>query len=307
MDFCPLVPDSAPLSNYLNLVVRLHNLAKSQTSARPDRTGTSTYSVFGETLRFDLAQGFPLLTARRLPWKSVCTELCWFLDGRCDLAYLTERGCKFWDGWASASGALGPIYGVQWRSFNGIDQISQLVYQLVENPYSRRHVVSAWNPCVLPLPNLSPQANADHGLMSLAPCHYTFQCYVTPPTEEGRKPKLSLQFNMRSSDVFIGLPNNIASYALLTHLLALICDFEVGELLYVGTDVHIYSNHLEACQELLDRAHQQSLPSLPKLNLPYSVASSFESPPLMGLDPVLLQRALEEYNPLPTIAAPLAI
>lgn len=306
MDFCPLVPDSAPLSNYLNLVVRLHNLAKSQTSARPDRTGTSTYSVFGETLRFDLAQGFPLLTARRLPWKSVCTELCWFLDGRCDLAYLTERGCKFWDGWASASGALGPIYGVQWRSFNGVDQISQLVYQLIENPYSRRHVVSAWNPSVLPLTSLSPQDNADHGLMSLAPCHYTFQCYVTAPTQPGGKPKLSLQFNMRSSDVFIGLPNNIASYALLLHLLALVCGYEVGELLYVGTDVHIYSNHLDACRELLSRAHQQALPELPQLQLPYSVMDDCTKP-LFEIDPLLLQRCLVGYSPLPTIPAPLAI
>lgn len=303
---CPLIPDSAPMADYLNLIAMLRQKALEVTSARPDRTGTTTYSGFGATLRFDLQKGFPLLTARRLPWKSVCVELCWFLDGRSDHAYLADRGCKFWDGWVSASGSLGPIYGVQWRNFDGVDQIERLIHELKTNPYSRRHVVSAWNPSVLPETGVSPQDNAEAGRMSLAPCHYTFQCYVSEPTEDGKKPRLSLQFNMRSSDVFIGLPNNIASYALLTHMLASACDFEVGELLYVGTDVHLYANHIAACDELLERARQQTLPALPWLDL--SSLSLGPSEILQnGVDPFSLVECLRDYSPCPTINAPLAI
>ncbi len=303
---CPPIPDHLPMANYLQLMHELYTVAKSGMMLRPDRTSVSTYSVFGRTLRFNLQKGFPLLTARKLPWKSVCVELCWFLLGRTDHEYLLERGCRFWDGWVGGNKDLGPIYGSQWRNFNGVDQIAVLIEQLKTNPYSRRHVVSAWNPAVLPDVSVSPNANADNGRMSLAPCHYSFQCYVSPPAKEGDRPRLSLQFTMRSSDVFLGLPNNIASYALLTHLLALWCDYEPYELLYAGTDVHLYSNHFEACAQLLTNAQRPDLAPLPCLELSRQLRdqSGFT---VETADPFLLSACLRDYSPCPAIQAVIAI
>ena len=213
-----------------------------------DRTGTGTFSVFGWQMRFDLALGFPLLTTKKLHTKSIIHELLWFLQGDTNIRYLKENGVSIWDDWADANGDLGPVYGYQWRSWQApdgrsIDQIAQLVDGLKNNPDSRRHIVSAWNP-------------ADIERMKLPPCHALFQFYVA----DGR---LSCQLYQRSADIFLGVPFNIASYALLTHMLAQQCDLEVGDFVWTGGDVHIYSNHMEQAQLQLTR---QPFP-LPKLEL----------------------------------------
>ncbi|WP_223788863.1 thymidylate synthase [Marinicella meishanensis] len=206
---------------------------------KSDRTGTGTRSVFGYQMRFDLQQGFPVLTTKKLHLKSIIHELLWFLAGDTNIQYLKDHGVRIWDEWADEHGDLGPVYGHQWRSWptpNGetVDQISLLLQQIKNNPDSRRHIVSAWN-----------VADVDH--MALPPCHCLFQFYVT----EGR---LSCQLYQRSADVFLGVPFNIASYALLTMMMAQVCDLQPGEFVHTFGDAHIYSNHMEQIKEQLSRS-----------------------------------------------------
>jgi thymidylate synthase len=218
--------------------------------AKTDRTGTGTRSVFGHQMRFNLAEGFPLVTTKRVHLKSIILELLWFLRGDGNANWLKERGVTIWNEWAHPeTGDLGPVYGVQWRSWpkptpdnpsGHIDQIAQVVDQLKTNPDSRRIIVSSWNVAALPE-------------MALMPCHAFFQFYVAPATTPGGKGKLSCQLYQRSADIFLGVPFNIASYALLTHMLAQQCDLDVGDFVWTGGDCHIYSNHVEQVTTQLER------------------------------------------------------
>ena len=218
---------------------------------KEDRTGTGTLSVFGYQMRFDLNTGFPLVTTKKCHMRSIIHELLWFLKGETNIAYLSENNVKIWDAWATDDGELGPVYGKQWRSWEGIDgqvidQISQLVEQIKTNPDSRRLIVSAWNPAVLPDTAYSPRENAEQGRQALPPCHTMFQFYVL----EG---KLSCQLYQRSGDIFLGVPFNIASYALLTMMLAQVCDLQLGDFIHTLGDAHLYVNHLEQANLQLTR------------------------------------------------------
>jgi len=234
-----------------------------------DRTGTGTRSVFGYQMRFDLSEGFPLVTTKRIHFKSVAYELLWFLRGETNTRYLKENGVSIWDEWADASGELGPVYGYQWRSWPApdgrkIDQIREVMAQIRNNPDSRRIIVSAWNPADLPDETVSPRENVAAGRMALAPCHAFFQFYVS----EGR---LSCQLYQRSADIFLGVPFNIASYALLTHMLAQVCGLQPGDFIHTLGDAHIYSNHEEQIALQLSR---QPYP-LPQLRLNPEVKDLF--------------------------------
>ena len=216
-----------------------------------DRTGTGTYSVFGYQMRFDLSEGFPLVTTKKIHFKSVVHELLWFLKGDTNTQYLKDNGVRIWDEWADENGDLGPVYGFQWRHWpnaNGasVDQVKQVVEQLKSNPNSRRIIISAWNPSDLPDETVSPQQNVKEGRMALAPCHAFFQFYVS----EG---KLSCQLYQRSADIFLGVPFNIASYALLTLMLAQVCDLEPGDFVHTLGDAHLYTNHQEQVELQLSR------------------------------------------------------
>ena len=232
---------------------------------KADRTGTGTKSVFGHQMRFGLQEGFPLVTTKKVHLKSIIVELLWFLTGSSSNHWLTERGVTIWNEWADpATGDLGPVYGVQWRSWptpggGHIDQISQAIETLKTNPDSRRIIVSSWNV-------------ADLDKMALMPCHAFFQFYVAPATEPGGKGKLSCQLYQRSADLFLGVPFNIASYALLTHMVAQQCDLEVGDFIWTGGDCHIYSNHFEQVQTQLARTPYP----YPTLNLQRRPASIFD-------------------------------
>ena len=262
---------------------------------KSDRTGVGTRSVFGRQIRFDLAEGFPLLTTKRIHVKSVIHELLWFLSGSTNNADLRAHGVTIWDEWASPDGALGPIYGQQWRSWAApdgerIDQLADLVQAIRRDPDSRRLVVSAWNPADLPLPGLSPQQNAAAGRMALAPCHCLFQVYVAA----GR---LSCQLYQRSADLFLGVPFNIASYALLVHLLAQQCDLVPGELVHSFGDLHLYHNHLtdDIVFEQLRRSPRE-LPRLRILRRPDSLFGyRYKDFAILG------------YDPHPAIRAPIAV
>ena len=241
------------MRQYLDLMQKIID----QGAVKGDRTGTGTLSLFGHQMRFDLQQGFPMVTTKKLHLRSIIHELIWFLKGDTNIRYLKENGVSIWDEWADEQGNLGPVYGYQWRSWptaNGghIDQITQLVKQIKNNPNSRRHIVSAWNV-------------ADVENMALPPCHLLFQFYVA----DG---KLSCQLYQRSCDFFLGVPFNIASYALLTHMVAQQCDLDVGEFIWVGGDVHLYSNHLEQANEQLSR----SVFKLPTLQIKRKPASLFD-------------------------------
>ncbi|MGJ8668696.1 MAG: thymidylate synthase [Oceanococcus sp.] len=246
---------------------------------KADRTGTGTRSIFGAQLRFDLSAGFPLVTTKKLHLRSIIHELLWFLQGDTNIAYLKENGVRIWDEWADEQGNLGPVYGHQWRSWptpdgGHIDQISQVLESLKNNPDSRRHIVCAWN--VADVPN-----------MALPPCHLLFQFYVA----NGR---LSCQLYQRSCDFFLGVPFNIASYALLTHMFAQQCGYEPGDFVWTGGDVHLYSNHFEQAQEQLSRS-TRSLPQL-KLNKADSLFDyRFEDIEIL------------DYDPHPHIKAPVAV
>ncbi|WP_040728006.1 thymidylate synthase [Thiomicrorhabdus sp. Kp2] len=224
-----------------------------------DRTGTGTRSVFGYQMRFDLQQGFPLVTTKKLHIRSIVHELLWFLTGDTNIQYLKDNGVRIWDEWATESGDLGPLYGKQWVAWqkpNGetINQIAEVVETLKNNPNSRRMIVTAWNPADLPDESISPQQNVENGQMALATCHAFFQFYVA-------NGKLSCQLYQRSADTFLGVPFNIASYALLVHMMAQQTGLEVGEFVWTGGDVHLYNNTIEQAKEQLTRAPYQ----LPKL------------------------------------------
>jgi thymidylate synthase len=247
---------------------------------KADRTGTGTTSVFGHQLRFALARGFPLITTKKVHFKSIALELLWFLRGDGNVRWLQERGVTIWDEWADADGNLGPVYGVQWRSWpkpdgGHVDQIAQLVEQLKANPDSRRLIVSAWNVADLPK-------------MALMPCHALFQFYVA----DG---KLSCQLYQRSADLFLGVPFNIASYALLTHMLAQQCDLAVGDFVWTGGDCHIYANHLEQVKTQLER-EPRPYPTLVIKRRPASI-----------FDYAYEDFAIEGYDPHPAIKAPVAV
>ena len=255
---------------------------------KADRTGTGTKSVFGHQMRFDLREGFPLVTTKKVHLKSIIVELLWFLTGSSSNHWLTERGVSIWNEWADpATGDLGPVYGVQWRSWptpggGHIDQIAQAIQTLKTNPDSRRIIVSSWNV-------------ADLDKMALMPCHAFFQFYVAPATEPGGKGKLSCQLYQRSADLFLGVPFNIASYALLTHMVAQQCDLEVGDFIWTGGDCHIYSNHFEQVATQLART-PYPFPTLSIKRRPHSIFDyQYEDFEVVG------------YEHHPAIKAPVAV
>ena len=239
-----MTPATAPRpvrSQYEDFMRHVHTTGVLKT----DRTGTGTRSVFGHQMCFDLAEGFPLVTTKKVHLKSIIVELLWFLRGDDNVKWLQERGVTIWDEWAREDGSLGPVYGVQWRNWpkpdgSHVDQIAGVVKQLKQSPDSRRIIVSAWNPGLI-------------DQMALPPCHAFFQFYVAPATEPGGKGKLSCQLYQRSADIFLGVPFNIASYALLTHMLAQQCELDVGDFIWTGGDCHIYSNHTEQVELQLSR------------------------------------------------------
>ncbi len=254
------------MQQYLDL---LDKILKEGT-LKGDRTGSGTLSIFGHQMRFDLSQGFPLVTTKKVHLKSIIHELLWFLKGETNLAYLHEHQVNIWNEWADDQGELGPVYGYQWRSWptpdgRRIDQIKQIIEQLKTTPNSRRIIVSAWNVADLPDETISPQENVRLGKMALAPCHAFFQFYVA----EG---KLSCQLYQRSCDTFLGLPFNIASYALLTHIVAQQSDLAVGDFIWTGGDVHLYLNHQDQAHLQLKREPY----SLPTLNIKSKPASIFD-------------------------------
>jgi thymidylate synthase len=264
--FSSPITDKTLMQQYLDLVQTIldHGHQKG------DRTGSGTLSIFGHQMRFNLADGFPLVTTKKVHIKSIIHELLWFLQGDTNIGYLKANGVSIWDEWADGQGDLGPVYGAQWRNWpagNGetIDQIAQIVEQIKSTPNSRRMLVSAWNVADLPNESLTPQQNVAEGKMALAACHALFQFYVA----DG---KLSCQLYQRSCDTFLGLPFNIASYALLTHMLAQQCDLQVGDFIWTGGDVHLYLNHLEQAKLQLCRQPY----ALPKLLLKRKPASIFE-------------------------------
>jgi len=264
------------MQQYLNLLQHiLDNGAQ-----KHDRTGTGTISCFGYQMRFDLNRGFPLVTTKKLHVKSIIHELLWFLKGDTNIKYLNENGVRIWDEWADANGDLGPVYGKQWRSWEGadgkvVDQLSDLVAQIKKNPDSRRLIISAWNVTALPE-------------MALMPCHALFQFYVA-------KGKLSCQLYQRSADVFLGVPFNIASYALLTMMIAQVCDLQLGEFIHTFGDVHIYNNHLEQVKLQLSRS---PFP-LPTMQLNSSIKDIFKFK--------FEDFSLENYQSHPGIKAPVAV
>jgi len=213
-----------------------------------DRTGTGTKSVFGRQIRFDLSEGFPMVTTKKLHLKSIVHELLWFIKGDTNIKYLNDNGVKIWNAWADENGDLGPVYGAQWRNWNGegIDQLAMVVEQLKNNPDSRRIMISAWNPSVMPNTSKTFTENVANGKAALPPCHAFFQFYVA----DG---KLSCQLYQRSADVFLGVPFNIASYALMVMMLAQVCDLEVGEFVHSFGDVHLYNNHFDQVELQLSR------------------------------------------------------
>jgi thymidylate synthase len=228
------------MQQYLSLLQHILDTG----SDKSDRTGTGTRSVFGYQMRFNLSDGFPLVTTKKVHLKSIIYELLWFLKGDTNIKYLSDNGVKIWDEWADEKGELGPVYGKQWRSWQGadgttIDQVSWLINEIKRNPDSRRLIISAWNV-------------ADLSKMALMPCHNMFQFYVSPPANDGKR-KLSCQLYQRSADVFLGVPFNIASYALLTMMIAQVCDLEPGDFVHTFGDVHLYSNHFEQAALQLSR------------------------------------------------------
>lgn len=260
-----------------------------------DRTGVGTRSVFGRQIRFNLQDGFPLVTTKKIHLRSIINELLWFLQGSTDNNWLKERKVSIWNEWALENGDLGPIYGKQWRSWqcpdgSTVDQIAEVIEQIRTKPNSRRLIVSAWNPAELPDESIGPQDNVREGRMALAPCHCLFQFYVA----DG---KLSCQLYQRSADLFLGVPFNIASYALLTHMIAQQCDLDVGEFVHTFGDCHLYQNHLteDIVFEQLNR-EPRALPQLVIKRKPDSI-----------FDYELEDFEFEGYDPYPGIKAPIAI
>jgi|TARA_B110000914_G_scaffold88348_1_gene77658 thymidylate synthase len=243
------------MKQYLDLVKHVLN----QGNEKSDRTGTGTKSVFGYQMRFNLSDGFPMVTTKKLHLKSIIYELLWFLKGDTNIEYLKKNGVKIWDEWANKNGDLGPVYGHQWRNWNsdGIDQVKEVIETLKKNPDSRRMLITAWNPGVLPDTNKSFEENVKQGKVALPPCHALFQFYV-------HDNKLSCQLYQRSADIFLGVPFNIASYALLTEMVAHVCGYKAGDFIHTFGDVHIYNNHIEQLDLQLSR-NPRTLPKL-KIN-----------------------------------------
>ena len=282
------------MQTYLNLMQHVLDHGHVKT----DRTGTGTRSVFGWQMRFDLEQGFPVLTTKKLHLRSIIHELLWFLQGSTNIAYLKEHGVSIWDDWADENGELGPVYGKQWRrwetvvpgkdgappTIRTIDQITQLVEGLKNNPDSRRHLVCAWNP-------------GEVDRMALPPCHALFQFYVAPPApgDADQRPRLSCQLYQRSADIFLGVPFNIASYALLTMMIAQVCGYRPGEFIHTLGDAHLYSNHLEQAKLQLSRDTRQ----LPVMRINPAVKDLFAFR--------FEDFTLEGYDPHPHIPAPVAV
>jgi len=282
------------MQTYLNLMQHVLDHGHVKT----DRTGTGTRSVFGWQMRFDLEEGFPVLTTKKLHLRSIIHELLWFLQGSTNIAYLKENGVSIWDDWADESGELGPVYGKQWRrwetvvpgqegappTIRTIDQITQLVEGLKNNPDSRRHLVCAWNP-------------GEVDRMALPPCHALFQFYVAPPApgDADQRPRLSCQLYQRSADIFLGVPFNIASYALLTMMIAQVCGYRPGEFIHTLGDAHLYSNHLEQAKLQLSR-DKRKLPVM-RINPAVTDLYAFRFEDF----------TLEGYDPHPHIPAPVAV
>ena len=259
-------------------------------TTKQDRTGTGTKSVFGYQMRFDLSEGFPMVTTKKLHLKSIVYELLWFLKGDTNIKYLQENGVRIWNEWADENGDLGPVYGYQWRNWNGdeIDQISEIIETLKTNPDSRRMLVSAWNPSVLPDTSKTFSENVANGKAALPPCHAFFQFYVA-------NGKLSCQLYQRSADIFLGVPFNIASYALFTMMMAQACGLEAGDFIHTFGDAHIYSNHQEQVNLQLSREPKP----LPKMILNPEVKDIF--------DFTFEDFTLENYEHHPHIKAAVAI
>ncbi len=255
-----------------------------------DRTGTGTRSVFGYQMRFDLQKGFPMVTTKKLHLKSIIHELLWFLSGDTNVGYLQENGVRIWNEWANENGDLGPVYGHQWRNWNseGIDQIKEIIKTLKSNPNSRRMMVSAWNPSVMPDTSVSFEENVANGKAALPPCHAFFQFYVADN-------KLSCQLYQRSADVFLGVPFNIASYALLVMMMAQVCGYEYGDFVHTFGDVHIYSNHMEQVNLQLSREPR----ALPTMKMNPEIKDIF--------DFTFDDFTLENYDPHPAIKGAVAI
>ena len=274
------------MRQYLDLVK--HVLEKGE--LKSDRTGTGTKSVFGYQMRFDLRQGFPMVTTKKLHLKSIIYELLWFLKGDTNIKYLKENGVNIWNSWADPKGNLGPVYGFQWRNWNndGIDQISNLISDLKNNPSSRRHLISAWNPSVLPDTSKSFEVNVANGKAALPPCHAFFQFHVN-------NGKLSCQLYQRSADVFLGVPFNIASYSLLTLMVAQVCNLEPGDFIHTFGDAHIYSNHFEQMNLQLSREPKK----LPTIKINTNIKNIF--------DFNFEDFTLENYDPHPHIKGKVAI
>ena len=274
------------MKQYLNLVryVLDHGVEKS------DRTGTGTKSVFGYQMRFDLSEGFPLVTTKKLHLKSIIYELLWFLKGDTNIGYLKENGVRIWNEWADENGDLGPVYGHQWRNWNSenIDQIKDIVKTLKHNPDSRRMLVSAWNPSVMPETSKSFAENVANGKAALPPCHAFFQFYVA-------NGKLSCQLYQRSADIFLGVPFNIASYALFTHMMAQACGYQPGDFIHTFGDAHIYTNHMEQIKLQLSR-EPKTLPTL-KINPNRTDLFEFE----------FSDFSIENYDPHPHIKGAVAV
>ena len=251
------------MKQYLDLVQHVMDNGVSKN----DRTGTGTKSIFGYQMRFNLENGFPLVTTKKLHLKSIIHELLWFLKGDTNIKYLQDNGVKIWDGWADKNGDLGPVYGSQWRNWNNdnIDQISNLIEMIKKNPKSRRMIVSAWNPSVLPDTSISFDENIKNGKAALPPCHAFFQFYVA-------NGKLSCQLYQRSADIFLGVPFNIASYSLFTHMVAHVCKLKVGDFIHTFGDAHIYTNHFDQVKLQLSRKPNK----LPSLKIKRSVNDIFD-------------------------------
>ena len=274
------------MKQYLDMVnhVLEHGVEKS------DRTGTGTKSVFGYQMRFDLQKGFPMVTTKKLHLKSIIHELLWFIKGDTNIQYLTENGVRIWNEWADENGDLGPVYGHQWRNWNSeeIDQIKEIIETLKTNPDSRRMLVSAWNPSVLPDTSVSFSENVSKGKAALPPCHAFFQFYVA-------NGKLSCQLYQRSADIFLGVPFNIASYALFTMMMAQVCGYEAGEFIHTFGDAHIYSNHIEQVNLQLSREPK----TLPSIKINPNVTSLF--------DFTFSDFELIDYDPHPHIKGAVAV
>lgn len=277
--------DLITMKQYLELMRKVYE----EGTVKHDRTGTGTKSIFGYQMRFNLKEGFPMVTTKRLHLRSIIHELIWFLKGETNISYLKENNVSIWDEWADDNGELGPVYGSQWRSWptpdgGSIDQIKQVIDQLKTNPDSRRIIVSAWNV-------------AEINQMALPPCHAFFQFYVAPPdSEKGQtKPQLSCQLYQRSADIFLGVPFNIASYALLTMMVAQVCDYEAADFIHTLGDAHLYSNHMEQAATQMDRS-------------PYALPSMKINPEVKDIFAFRFEDfELENYEFHPHIKAPVAV